>query len=538
VTPARLPSLSIAAKIGAVAGISAVAAVAVVVIALMSLGAMIRDYQALLERDRVLLDSARRMQVVFKIQVQEWKNILLRGRDSADLAKYSAAFFEREAEVADLAATLAAVVEDSVVVDLVTTFAENHRTLGERYRGALALFEAGPDDPYRADRSVRGMDRQPTDEVDAIVAEIDRLVDARAADLEASLNQRRLVIAVLAVVALGLSAALAWWVGTRISRPLAVAAGTLTAAADGDLTLRLGLVSDDEVGRIGRAADHLLDALEGAIAEIAASSGALADASDRLLAASNVLGSAAQQTSQQARVVAAAADQIAGNVGTVATGAEQLTASIREIARNAAEAGAVAGTAAETSEHARETIGRLSGSGAEIGAVVTFIDAVADQTSLLALNATIEAARAGDAGRGFAVVADEVKSLARQTGGAIEGIKSRVAAIQTDARASVDAIGAITEIVRREHEIAAAIAGAVEEQTATTAEISASSSDAAAAAADIAASIANVAEGASLTSDGIADVIASARRLSDLTGRLGERVGRFRIGERSAQGRS
>jgi methyl-accepting chemotaxis protein len=241
------------------------------------------------------------------------------------------------------------------------------------------------------------------------------------------------------------------------------------------------------------------------------------------------LGTAAEETANQAHIVAAAADQIAVNVGSVATGADEIGASIREIARNAAEAGAVAANAAELSTRARETIGRLESSGAEIGDVVRLIDTVADQTSLLALNATIEAARAGTAGKGFAVVADEVKNLARQTGGAVDGIKERVIAIQTDAEGSVMAMDEIAEIVAREHEIASTIASAVEEQTATTAEIGASSADAAAAASEIAASTASLAEGAAVASRGIHEIVEASRQLEGMTARLRERVGRFRV---------
>jgi methyl-accepting chemotaxis protein len=534
-TKRRFSNLPVAAKIASVTALSAVASLIVVIIALTSLGSMVGEYQALLERDRELIDTARRMQVVFKIQVQEWKNILLRGGDPDDLAKYTAAFEHREAEVRELAASLVTTLERGPIVDRVGTFVGQHEVLGRRYREAMALFAAATDDPYRADRSVRGMDREPTDLVDLVVADIDKLVDHRAADLHAGLRRRQLSMSVVAVVAIGLSQLFARDVARRISRPLATAAARLGAAAGGDLTIRLRSSSDDEVGRIARAADELLDALEGAIGEIAASSAAIAAACDRLTESSGTLGAAAEQTSSQAQVVAAAAEQIAANASSVATGADEMSASIREIARSAAEAGAVSGSAARHSEQARATIGRLETSGAEIGEVVRFIDTVADQTSLLALNATIEAARAGEAGRGFAVVADEVKSLARQTGGALDGIKQRAEAIQTDAEASVRAIAEIAEIVARQHEIVSTIASAVEEQSATTTEISASAADAAAAASEIAASITGVAQGAAVTSRGMSQVMTAARDLEEMTRRLAERVGRFRIGRTVAE---
>jgi methyl-accepting chemotaxis protein len=82
--------------------------------------------------------------------------------------------------------------------------------------------------------------------------------------------------------------------------------------------------------------------------------------------------------------------------------------------------------AAEEVQSADKTLHDLEKATAQIGDIVTLIQAIAAQTNLLALNATIEAARAGEAGKGFAVVATEVKNLATQTAGATEDIQKSV----------------------------------------------------------------------------------------------------------------
>ena len=109
---------------------------------------------------------------------------------------------------------------------------------------------------------------------------------------------------------------------------------------------------------------------------------------------------------------------------------------------------------------------RLDASSREIGQVLQLITDIAAQTNLLALNATIEAARAGDAGKGFAVVASEVKDLARNTTGAVEDIRARIAAMQAEAGDAVGIIQEITAKITGMSDVTSTIAGAVEEQTA------------------------------------------------------------------------
>src|SRR5262249_31648791 len=151
---------------------------------------------------------------------------------------------------------------------------------------------------------------------------------------------------------------------------------------------------------------------------------------------------------------------------------EQMNASIREIAHNAAEAANVANRAVSVAQDTSSVISKLGQGSIEIGEVLKMISGIAAQTNLLALNATIEAARAGEAGRSFAVVAGEVKDLANKTARATEEIRLKIQGIQGQTQRAVQAIGEISEIVGRIHEIQNAIATAVNQQTATTNEIS------------------------------------------------------------------
>ncbi|OUW16746.1 MAG: hypothetical protein CBD18_06290 [Opitutales bacterium TMED158] len=242
--------------------------------------------------------------------------------------------------------------------------------------------------------------------------------------------------------------------------------------------------------------------------------------SEELSSVASQMSSNSEETSTQANVVASASEQVSNNVSTVATSAEEMSASVKEIAKNANEAAEVATSAVNVAEDTNKTVEKLGESSVEIGNVIKVITSIAQQTNLLALNATIEAARAGEAGKGFAVVANEVKELAKQTANATEEIGEKIAAIQTDTKGAVSAIGEIASVIGQINDISSSIASAVEEQAVTTNEIARNASEAAKGSGEISKNIVNVSEAAQSTSEGANNTLTSAKKLSDLSATL------------------
>lgn len=319
--------------------------------------------------------------------------------------------------------------------------------------------------------------------------------------LEAPLQHMLFSQLLIAFLALLISIPAIYFLISKLLKPLIHVSLALENIADGsgDLTRRIEVDTQDEVGHLADSFNRFVSSQHELIGHIRQMAGELDAEADLSLNRNQTSSDELQRQQQEVNMVATAVTEMTSATQEIAQNAEQAATAAEESSLNSQQGKALVEKSrqsitslADEVEQATSVIAELHQHAQDISGVLTTIQGIAEQTNLLALNAAIEAARAGDQGRGFAVVADEVRVLSYRTQESTKEIHSTIETLQsttagavemmqasqslaklsvTDATAAVEALEEITSAIALISDMAGQIATAAEEQTQVTGEI-------------------------------------------------------------------
>ncbi|MRR50540.1 MAG: methyl-accepting chemotaxis protein [Rhodocyclaceae bacterium] len=357
-------------------------------------------------------------------------------------------------------------------------------------------------------------------------------------------SQRIKSLLVALIVSIPLLAFIYLFVNRYVTEPLDHMVKGLReiASGEGDLTRRLEVQGQDEIGQASAAFNEMMSKFSALVRQVSESAGEVSAAARELANNAEQVASGSHLQNDRSSAAAQAVEVMVSNITSIAQSTEAVHEQSRESLRRSEEGNrSIAqligdvGMVESTVKQIAESVSEFVRSTASITNMTREVKDIADQTNLLALNAAIEAARAGEQGRGFAVVADEVRKLAEKSSAsaseidaitrtlgqqseavqhAIQDGLTHIASSQQSVESVTDVLAAASRSVTQVGEGMDAITNAADEQRQVSGQV--------------AQNIEAIAAMAQENNFSIEQTAAAAHRLETLAANLQSAVGRFK----------
>ncbi|WP_413699448.1 methyl-accepting chemotaxis protein [Psychromonas sp. KJ10-10] len=382
---------------------------------------------------RKLATIANQSQSHLRNQIQDWKNILLRGYDTDSYDKHLASMQEND-RLIKLELNLLSTESERLNFDLknLGKIQSLQSAMTKRYIKALDLYHSSLTEGAKlADQYVSGLDKEPVQLLYDLTTQLQESIIKK--------DESAIMISIYAfLIAIALVMLLIIIYAKALSQIIRDIVSVVGKVSDGYLQNKCPHDGSNEFGQLSSEINQMSSSLK-------VLAGNMVNASTKLSeSVSNMTTTSKEQESTVSEQATSTQEIVASS--------QEITQTAKELLNNMSEVAKAVDHAAETAQEGREDLqkmnsilGKMVSSSQEIGnklsvlnekisnisLVVTTINKVADQTNLLSINATIEADKAGEAGIGFSTVASEIRRLSDQTAIATWDIEQLVKEIQT-----------------------------------------------------------------------------------------------------------